>query len=232
MESDSKNGSGAKRASSSGVKQAFSTYQLKITLDVIKPAIWRRISLPGNASLGWLHAAIQLAMGWTNSHLHQFEVGDRLFSDSHANSPGFGGDPEFLDEAKFSLRDVAPSEKDVLHYEYDFGDSWGHTIVVEKILPPTPNAEAVAVCLAGKRACPPDDCGGPWGYQDLLKVLRNPKHEEHNTMKEWLGRPFDPEAFDLAHTNTYLRMLKWPTTSEARLRSALMKRDGFREDAS
>jgi hypothetical protein len=227
MESPSENGSSAKRAASSGVTPAFPTYQLKVTLDLVKPAIWRRLSVPGNASLGWLHAVIQLAMGWTNSHRHQFEVGGRLFSDPHVNTPGFGGEPEVLDEAKFSLRDVAAYEKDVLHYEYDFGDSWQHTIVVEKILPPEPDAATVAVCLAGKRACPPDDCGGPWGYQDLLKVLRNPKHEEHNSMKEWLGRPFDPEAFDPASTNACLRKLKWPRTSEAHLRRVLMKRDGF-----
>jgi hypothetical protein len=136
MKSFSKNGSSAKRASSSGVTPACPAYQLKIKLDLIKPAIWRRLSVPGNANLGWLHAAIQLAMGWTNSHLHQFEVGGRRFSDPHVNTPAFEGEPEILDEAKISLRDVAPHEKDVLHYEYDFGDSWQHSIVVEKILPP------------------------------------------------------------------------------------------------
>jgi hypothetical protein len=229
IESFSKNGSSAKRASSPGVASAFPTYQIKITLDLIKPAIWRRLSVPGNASLGWLHAAIQLAMGWTNSHLHQFAIGGRLFSDPHVNTPEFEGEPEVLDEAKFSLRDVAPYEKDVLHYEYDFGDSWQHTIVVEKILRPEPDGATAATCLAGKRACPPEDCGGPWGYQDLLKVLRNPRHEEHNSMKEWLGRPFDPEAFDPASTNAHLRMLKWPRTTEAHLRRVLIKRDNYGE---
>ncbi|MGD1083729.1 MAG: plasmid pRiA4b ORF-3 family protein [Verrucomicrobiota bacterium] len=229
MKSSSKSASSARRASSPGVAPAFPTYQLKITLELVKPAIWRRISVPGNASLGWLHAVIQLAMGWTNSHLHQFEVGGRLFSDPAVNSPGFEGEPEVLDEAKFSLRDVAPNEKHVLHYEYDFGDGWQHTIAVERILPPEPGAATVARCLAGKRACPPDDCGGPWGYQDLLKILRNPRHEEHNSMKDWLGRPFDPEAFDPVATNAHLQMLKWPRTSEAQLRRLLMNRDGFRE---
>ncbi len=227
IKSSSKNGPNAKRASSPGVAPAPPTYQIKITLEVVKPAIWRRLSVPGNASLSWLHAAIQLAMGWTNSHLHQFEVGGRLFSDPHVNTPAFDGEPEVLDEAKFSLRDVAPHEKDVLHYVDDFGDTWQHTIVVEKILPPEPDAATVAVCLDGKRACPPDDCGGPWGYQDLLKVLRNPKHEEHDSMKEWLGRPFDSEAFDVTRTDAYLRMLKWPRTTEDHLCGLLMKRDGF-----
>ncbi len=226
-ESSSKNNSSTRPASRPGGAPAFPTYQLKITLEVVKPAIWRRLSVPGNASLGWLHAAIQLAMGWTNSHLHQFEVGGRLFSDPPVNTPGFEGGAEVLDEAKFSLLDIAPNEKDVLHYEYDFGDGWQHAIVVEKILPPEPGTATVAVCLAGKRACPPDDCGGPWGYQDLLKILRNPRHKEHNSMKEWLGRPFDSEAFDPASTNAHLRMLKWPRPTEEHLRSVLMKRDGF-----
>ena len=224
-ESPSKNGSSAKPGSSARFAPAVPTYQLKITLELVKPAIWRRLTVPGNANLGWLHAAIQLAMGWTNGHLHQFEVGGRLFSDPHVHFAESEGDPEILDEAKFSLSEVAPYRKDLLRYEYDFGDSWRHTIIVEKVLPPEPDVAAVAVCMAGKRACPPDDCGGPWGYQNLLKILRNPKHEEHNSMKEWLGRAFDPEAFDPASANACLRMLKWPRTSEEQLRRALMKRD-------
>jgi hypothetical protein len=214
----SKNNSSGKRATRPGVAPPSPTYQLKITLELVKPAVWRRVSVPGNASLGWLHAVIQLAMGWTNSHLHQFEAGGRLFSDPSVHFAEFDGDPEILDEVKFSLLDVAPYEKDVVHYEYDFGDSWQQA-----------DAATVARCLAGKRACPPDDCGGPWGYQDLLKILRNPRHKEHKTMKDWLGRPFDPEAFDPAATDALLRSLKWPRASEEQLRRALMKRDGFRE---
>ena len=201
---------------------------LRVQLDDIEPTVLRRVQVPVTIRLDRLHLVLQAAMGWTNSHLHQFEVGGRLFSDPDVNYAEFEGDPEILDEAKFSLRDVAPYEKDVLHYEYDFGDGWQHTIVVEKILPPEPDAATDAMCLAGKRACPPDDCGGPCGYQNLLKILRNPRHEEHKTMKAWLGRPFDPEAFDAARTNAHLRMLKWPRTTEAHLRRVLMKRDSFR----
>ena len=221
------NSSSATGASRPGGAPRFPTYELKISLELIKPAIWRRLSVPGNASLGWLHAVIQVAMGWTNSHLHQFAVGGRFFSAPSVHYAEFEGDPEILDEEKFSLRDVAPMEKDVVHYEYDFGDGWQHRIVVERILPPGPGAATVARCLAGKRACPPDDCGGPWGYQDLLKILRNPRHEEYAERREWLGRPFDPEAFDPASTNVYLKKLKWPRTSEAHLRRVLMQRDGL-----
>jgi hypothetical protein len=87
----------------------------------------------------------------------------------------------------------------------------------------------VAVCLGGARACPPEDCGGTSGYDNLLKILRNPKHEEHESMKEWLGRPFDPQAFDIASVNTCLKNLKWPRTTESQLRKVLMARDGCAE---
>jgi len=85
----------------------------------------------------------------------------------------------------------------------------------------------VALCLGGARACPPEDCGGPWGYDNLLEILRNPKHEEHESMKEWLGHPLDPEAFDAEKVNTYLRKLKWPRTTEGQLRKVLMARDDY-----
>jgi hypothetical protein len=87
----------------------------------------------------------------------------------------------------------------------------------------------VALCLDGARACPPEDCGGPWGYENLQKILRNPKHEEHDSMKGWLGHPLDPEAFDAEKVNTYLQRLKWPRTMESQLRKVLMARDDYDE---
>ena len=114
-------------------------------------------------------------------------------------------------------------------YEYDFGDSWEHQITVEKILPPDAAAATVALCLDGARACPPEDCGGVWGYTDLLKILKNRKHPEHGSMTEWLGRPFDAEAFDPAKANRWLRKLKWPCVTEAQLRKVLMARDHYDE---
>ena len=172
--------------------------------------------MPGNASLGWLHAVLQVAMGWTNSHLHQFRVGELLYSDLRHNSPEFEGEPEILDEHQATLQQVAPQEKDVLGYEYDFGDSWEHRITVEKILPPDPAAAMIARCLDGARACPPEDCGGVWGYDNLLKIIKNPKHQEHASIMEWLGAGFDAEAFDADEANTYLRKV-------------LMARDDYRE---
>jgi hypothetical protein len=210
-------------------KASAPLYYMKVVLNETKPIIWRRLQVPGNATLGWLHAVLQVAMGWTNSHLHQFRVRELLYSDLRHNFREYEGDPEILDENKETLQRVAPRQKDMLAYEYDFGDSWHHQITVERILSRDSAVSSVALCLDGARACPPDDCGGTWGYDNLLKILRNPKHEQHDSMKEWLGRPLDPEAFDVEKVNSYLRKLKWPRTTESQLRKVLMARDNYEE---
>lgn len=206
-----------------------SIYQLKIVLLGSKPPVWRRMQVPGNARLDWLHAALQVAIGWTNSHLHQFRVGNYSYADTRHQFAEFEGDPEILDERKFTLRQIAPREQDAFRYEYDFGDSWEHEITVEKILPPEAAAGTVAICVDGARACPPEDCGGVWGYDNLLKILKNRKHPEHRSMKDWLGRDIDAAAFDVVKTNLWLRKLKWPRVTEAQLRKVLMGRDDYHE---
>ena len=210
-------------------KASAAIYHLKIVLNGTKPPVWRRLQVPGNANLGWLHAVIQVAMGWTNSHLHLFTAGGQTYSDPLFGLDEFEDARPVLDENEATLVQVAPRPNDALGYEYDFGDSWEHQITVERILPPDPAAATVALCLDGARACPPEDCGGVWGYADLLKTLKNPKHPEHKSMKEWLGRPFDAEAFDPAKTNLWLRKLKWPRVTEAQLRKVLMGRDDCHE---
>ena len=204
-------------------------YHLMVILLDIEPPIWRRLQVPGDASLDWLHAVLQVAVGWTNSHLHAFQVGEDRYSATRQDFAEFEGAPEILDERKFTLQQIAPHEQDAFGYEYDFGDSWAHAIVVEKILPPGAGAATTALCLDGARACPPDDCGGVGGYEDLIKILKNRKHPEHQSMKEWLGRPFDPEAFDVAKANLWLKKLKWPRVTEAQLRKVLMGRDDYHE---
>src|SRR5664280_3399350 len=204
-------------------------YQLKVVLIGSKPAIWRRLQVPGNANLVWLHAVLQIAMGWTNSHLHQFKIDGPVYSDTRVHFAEFEDDPEILEERKFTLQQIAPREKSAFGYEYDFGDSWEHEITVEKILPSDAAAATVALCLDGARACPPEDCGGVWGYDNLLKILKNRKHPEHRSMMEWLGRPLDAEAFDVEKNNIWLRKLKWPRVTEAQLRRVLMGRDDYRE---
>jgi hypothetical protein len=203
-------------------------YYLKVTLAGVEPPIWRRLRVPGEATLVWLHAVVQVAMGWTNNHLHQFIVGRTVYADPSFNLDDFEDDPEVSDERRATLQQVAPKPKCALGYEYDFGDSWDHWIVVEKILSADPSVAPNAECLDGARACPPDDCGGVCGYADLLKILRDPDHEEHESMMDWLGRPFDPEAFDRAWINKHLRMLRWPRTTKSQLRCVLMRRDGLK----
>jgi len=205
-------------------------YQLKVVLLGSKPSIWRRLRVPGNANLGWLHAVLQVAMGWTNSHLHHFLTSDARYADPRQTEDiGFGEEPD-RDENKARLMQVAPDAGVPFGYEYDFGDSWEHKITVEKILPPDRAAATSALCLDGARACPPEDCGGIWGYANLLKVLKNPKHPEHKDLKAWAGGSVDAETFDPAHVNLWLRKLKWPRVTEAQLRKALMARDGYREE--
>jgi hypothetical protein len=210
-------------------EKAPAIYQLQILLSGSEPPIWRRVRVPATANLGWLHAVLQVTMGWTNSHLHQFISGERTFSDPESALDQFEGDPPVLDENKFTLAGLLKDVPEGLIYEYDFGDSWEHVVTLEKILPADASTSALAVCLAGSRACPPEDCGGLGGYERLLKILKNNKHPEHRSMKEWLGRPLNPEFFDETKTNLWLRKLKWPRVSEGQLRQILMARDGYHE---
>ena len=204
-------------------------YQLKVLLLETRQPIWRRLQVPGNANLGWLHAVIQVAMGWTNSHLHQFKVGTACYSDTRVYFAEFVDEPAILEERKVELQQVAPKEKAVFGYDYDFGDSWDHEIKVEKILPPNAALGTVASCLDGARACPPEDCGGVSGYENLLKILKRPKDPEHQRMKEWVGGAFDAEAFAVETTNHWLQKLKWPKVTEAQLRRVLIERDDCRD---
>lgn len=170
-------------------------YQIKVNLRYSKPPIWRRLLVSGNATLFDLHKIIQIAMGWTNSHLHQFIIGDEYYS-----IPSPEDWEPVIDERKYRLAKIAPAEASKFIYEYDFGDSWEHEIVVEKILALDPQAK-VPSCLKGKRACPPEDVGGVWGFGEFLAAMKDPKHEEHESYLEWWGGQFDPEALDLDEIN-------------------------------
>ncbi|MFH0960205.1 MAG: plasmid pRiA4b ORF-3 family protein [Pseudomonadota bacterium] len=174
-------------------------YQMKITLKGIRPPIWRRIQVKGDITLKVLHKTIQLVVGWSNSHLHEFNI----FGVSY-------GDPEQevgSDEKKFRLNKLNLSEKDKFIYVYDFGDNWEHDILIEKILPIDEKTQ-YPICLRGKRSCPPEDCGGPWGYMDLLNVLSNPNDPEYDESMEWIGNKFDSEMFDIEKLNWRLRFLR------------------------
>ena len=178
----------------------YPVYQLKITLEGSKPPIWRRIQVASNITLSELHRIIQVAMGWWDCHLHQFII--------HGNYFGIP-DPDWdsmdvISESGVKLAELISSEKDKFIYEYDFGDSWNHVILLEKVLPQDPGI-SYPVCLKGKRACPPEDCGGLWGYYNMLEAIKDPRHLEHDEILEWMGNEFDPEAFSLDEINSQLK---------------------------
>jgi hypothetical protein len=173
-------------------------FRFKITLLEIKPPIWRRIELQ-DCSLGDLHKFIQAALGWENEHMHQFFVDGARYGIP---------DPELgiKNEAKVRLSQIAQQggKGFRFRYEYDFGDSWMHDVVFESSSP-NDLGQNFPVCLDGSRACPPEDCGGPWSYEDFLEAIADPRHERHADLMEWIGGEFDPEAFD-AKTTTKAMM--------------------------
>ena len=176
-------------------KQSRTIYQIKISLIGVKPPIWRTVLVPGDLGLGAFHEVIQVAMGWTDSHLHQFIANKKFYG-----VPDDDFELEMEDETKYKLAQLLKKEKDSIIYEYDFGDSWEHKILLEKILPDD-GKTVLPVCIKGKRACPPEDCGGIWGYEELLETISDPKHPDHEDMLEWVGGGFDPEEFDLEEIN-------------------------------
>jgi hypothetical protein len=191
-------------------KKAQSTYQLKITLRDIRPPIWRRVQVPSDATLGHLHWVIQFSMGWTNSHLHSFSIQGVEYGEP---TPELGFDEMDLeDEQSVKLSAVIPGEKFKFSYLYDFGDSWDHDILVEKVLEAEPEINC-PICIKAKRACPPEDCGGPWGYQEFLEAIRDPEHPEHEEMLEWVGGFFDPEEAELDEINSLLKRIPKDTTT-------------------
>lgn len=184
-------------AKASKPKPTDAVFQFKITLLGAKPLIWRRIQVP-DCTLDKLHEHIQTAMGWTNSHLHRFQIGEERYADPmlmEEDMDEFG----YKDSTTTMLSEIVPKggKRFRLQYEYDFGDSWDHEVVFEGCPSVDPKAR-YPLCVEGERACPPEDCGGVWGYADFLKAIGNKKHEQHEEMMEWIGGWFDPEEFDAA----------------------------------
>ena len=179
-------------------KSAGEVYQLKVTLKNITPPVWRRLQVQ-DCTLAKLHDILQTCMGWENAHLHAFEVGGVEYSE-----PDPSGALEMRDGRKVKLSKVMAGGVKKFTYTYDFGDTWEHVIEVEKTLPAEPGVRYPR-CTDGKRACPPEDCGGPWGYGDFLAAIQNPKHEEHEELLEWIGGEFDPEKFTVEAVNKRLR---------------------------
>jgi hypothetical protein len=182
---------------------AGDVYQLKITLrGVAKPPVWRRIAVPAGLTLDLLHEVIQQAVGWEDGHMHVFSTSRR---DYGIRDPELGHG----DERKVTVAEVLARPGATMLYTYDFGDGWEHDIVLEKVLPPDPVVGLS--CLAGKGACPPEDCGGAWGYASLKETLADPGHKEHEELLEWLSldsaADFDPARFGLDEVNAKLSQL-------------------------
>jgi hypothetical protein len=169
--------------------------QFKITLLGIEPAIWRRIQVQ-DCTLDKLHEHIQTAMGWTNSHLHQFEIKGKRYGDPELLDDGFE-DFECVDSTKTIVSENLPKtgKRTTFKYEYDFGDGWEHEVLFEGC-PPLEKGKTYPLCLEGERACPPEDVGGVSGYEDFLVAIADPKHEEHKDFLRWCGGKFSPDEFD------------------------------------
>lgn len=188
--------------------QATSGFQFKITLLGSKPAIWRRFQVP-DCTLGELHIVIQNVMGWEDAHLHQFIVGKDYYGVPHPDDD-FGLGPKIHDEDECRISEIIPVKARVFRmvYEYDFGDSWEHGIELEKRLT-ADDFVGKPICLEGSRACPLEDCGGIWGYEGILQLI---KHKDDNNLDEedlerleWIGEDFDPESYSVEEVNEWLK---------------------------
>jgi len=177
-------------------------YRLKVTLTDSKPPIWRRLLVRGDTTLAKFHTILQVAMGWWDGHLHTFTVRGKEYS-----KPNAEWYQPMADERKVTLAGLRLTPRSRFRYEYDMGDGWEHEILVEAVTEAETARPRRAVCLDGKRACPPEDVGGTGGYEYFLEAISNPLHIEHKSMVEWIGREFDPEAFSVAETDEELRGL-------------------------
>ncbi len=185
------------------------TYQLKIGLRGTRPPIWRRVLVSPSMTMNGLHEVIQGVMGWDDSHLHMFVKDRTIYSVPSPSGDGFAlpGGPRELDERKHRIGQVLRHEKDHVAYEYDFGDSWGHRVTLQKILPYDP-AVKLPVCIGGKRRCPPEDSGGVWGYYDKLEILKDKDHSAHEEIVDWMGDSFDPEEFSVEEADLAVKWLR------------------------
>lgn len=174
-------------------------YQFRVDLAETDPPIWRQFVVPWGITLHRLHLILQQVMGWTNSHLYSFRIGSEEYGE-----PDPDNEVNFRNSKRTKLEQLNIAKGRAFLYEYDFGDTWIHRLVVEDIFEPD-SVHRYPVCLAGERACPPEDCGGPFGYARLLGIISNPEHEEYQDMVDWLGGQFFPSRFSLKKVNQHLK---------------------------
>jgi hypothetical protein len=185
--------------------QPVRIYQMRIELQHVEPKIWRRILVPDTLKLAKLDRVVQAAMGWTNSHLHDWQIEQRRYG---IPSDEWLGTGDMLDERKFTVGAVLGDSVRTFAYSYDFGDGWDHSIFVEECLPVREGQNDWPMCVAGENACPPEDVGGPPGYMDFLEAMYNPRHEQHADYWRWWGGPFDPKSFGINAANLAIRKLR------------------------
>jgi hypothetical protein len=175
-------------------------YHLKITLADVAPPIWRRVAVPGAYTLDRVHRVIQLAMGWQDCHLHSFDIGGVSYG-----TP----DPDALLELRDELEtrlDTVVTKDARFTYTYDFGDWWEHQVVAEDVVDADPDVR-YPTCLDGAGACPPEDVGGVYGYERFLAAMADPKHPEHQAMRDWIGRRFDARKFEPGRATALMRRM-------------------------
>ncbi len=180
-------------------------FRLKVTLVRVEPPVWRRVRVPGDIKLHVFHQLLQVLMGWDDCHLHRFLINGQEFAPKWSEYEM----TKVRDERRTTLERAVKLAGKSFAYVYDFGDGWNHDIIVEGTLP-WEKGNWVPVCLDGAGACPPEDCGGPHGYEELLKAVADTSHKRHEELNEWLNGerniPFDPNRFDLDLVN---KLLKW-----------------------
>jgi len=179
-------------------------YQFRITLLDTRPSVWRRIQVK-DGTLDKLHEHIQTAMGWTNSHLHDFKIGDKDYGDPLLLEENFV-EFDYGDSTTTKLSDILPrtGKRFKFEYKYDFGDNWRHEVLFEGCLR-AERGKRYPVCVEGARACPPEDVGGTWGYAELIEAITDPENEDRDGLLAWAGGSFDPEAFDAAKATRAMR---------------------------
>jgi pRiA4b ORF-3-like protein len=173
--------------------------QLRIALLGIAPPIWRRLQVPGTMTLPRVHRVFQVAMGWTDSHLHEFLVQGQRYGRMSRDTAPYHAIPE----GSIPLHEITFLALTRFEYRYDFGDGWQHEVEIEQELDREPGVRYPR-CLGGARACPPEDSGGVGGYAELVEAMRDPRHARREDLLAWLGGPFDPEAFVLDAVNRRL----------------------------
>lgn len=176
-----------------------SVMQLRIALREVEPSIWRRIQVPGSITLMQLADALLVTMGWLGYHLYEYRIGGDAYGDP---DPDFDYAREIKDLRRIRLERVVRHIGERFEFLYDFGDGWVHDVEVEAIAQPEPRVRYPRL-IAGERACPPEDVGGPHGYADFLAAIEDPRHEAHDELLDWVGGDFDPEWFDLDAVNEY-----------------------------